>query len=71
MCRKILLIQPACIYGQRTNLIGLYLSGGGRWYIRDVNRVTYLEGVYLGGLYKGERINGILRYIKTHKQINM
>ena len=35
-------------------------------YIRDVEWVTYLGGVYsVGGLYTGGRINGILRYLST------
>ena len=66
MCRKILLIQPACIYGQRTNLIGLYLSGGGGgifgmliglhiW--RACIWGAYIRGSVLTGFY------GILKHI--------
>ena len=50
---------------------GSIFGGGGGVgagaYILDVNWVTYLGGVYSGGLYTGRRINGILRHeIKTN-----
>ena len=61
MCRKILLIQPACIYGQRTNLIGLYLSGGGGGIFGMLIGLhiwgAYIRGSVLTGFY------GILKHI--------
>ena len=57
------------VHRLRTNNVNVYVSklypsglifGGA--YVRDVNWVTYLGGVYLGGLIYGRRINGILRY---------
>ena len=58
--RKIPLIRPGRIYEQSANLIGLYSVGA--LYIRDVNWVTYLVGLYFGGAYIRGRINEILRY---------
>ena len=42
---------------------GAYIPGVDGVNIRDVNWVTFLGGVYSGGIVHGGRINGILRYI--------
>ena len=42
----------------------VYTEGGGS-YIRDVNWVTYLGGMYSGGLIYRGCINGILRYFNV------
>ena len=45
--------------GLYSGMGGVYTGGGA--YIRDINWVTYLGGVYSGRLVYGGRINGILR----------
>ena len=64
MCRKILLIQPACIYEQRTNLIGLYLSGGGGG-IFGMLIGLHIWGAYIWGAYiRGSVLTGFYGILK-------